>query len=65
MGLPVPDAIDTILRVLPTSQAMRPITNGLVGRELFGDVWLSYVVVALWAVVEFGALAWRLARREL
>jgi ABC-2 type transport system permease protein len=64
VGLPVPDAIDAILRVLPTSQAMRPITNGLVGKELFGEVWLSYLVVALWAVGAYGLLAWRLARRE-
>jgi hypothetical protein len=64
VGLPVPDAVDAILRVLPTSQAMRPITNGLVGKDLFGEVWLSYLVVALWAVGAYGALAWRLARRE-
>ncbi len=64
VGLPVPDAIDAILRVLPTSQAMRPMTNGLVGKELFGEVWLSYLVVALWAIGAYAALAWRLARRE-
>ena len=64
VGLPVPDALDTLFRVLPTSQAMRAITNGLAGKALFSDVWLSYVVVAAWAIGSYGLLAWRLARRE-
>lgn len=64
VGLPVPAALDVVFRVLPTSQAMRPMTNGLVGQELFPDVWLSYVVVAAWAAAAYAVLAWRLARRE-
>jgi ABC-2 type transport system permease protein len=64
VGLPVPDALDVLFRVLPTSQAMRPMSNGLAGKALFGDVWLSYVVVALWAIGAYAILGWRLSRRE-
>lgn len=63
-GLPMPPAVDLALRALPTSQAMRPMTNGLAGEALFSDVWLSYLVVGAWAVVAYGLLAWRLRRRE-
>lgn len=63
-GLPVPAAIDALFRVLPTSQGMRIMTNGLAGQALFSDVWLSYVIVGIWAVAVYGLLAWRLSRRE-
>lgn len=63
-GLPMPPAVDLVLRALPTSQAMRPMTNGLAGEALFSDVWLSYLVVGAWAVVAYALLAWRLRRRE-
>jgi len=63
-GLPMPAALDLALRVFPTFQGMRLITNGLAGEALFGDVWISYAVIAAWAVVAYGLLAWRLSRRE-
>jgi len=64
VGLPVPDLVDAAFKALPTSQGMRIMTNGLAGDSLFGDVWLSYLVVALWAAGAYGVLAWRLSRRE-
>jgi hypothetical protein len=64
VGLPVPPALDVLFRVLPTSQAMRPMTNGLAGQELFPDIGLSYLVLAAWAVAAYALLAWRLARQE-
>jgi len=63
-GLPMPPAVDLVLRVLPTSQAMRPMTNGLAGQALFTDVWVAYVVVGAWAIAAYALLAWRLRRRE-
>jgi ABC-2 type transport system permease protein len=63
-GLPMPPALDLALRAFPTFQGMRLMTNGLVGEALFGDAWISYAVIAAWAVVAYGLLAWRLARRE-
>src|SRR5512132_17107 len=63
-GLPVPDALDLALRAFPTFQGMRVMTNGLAGKALFGDIWISYAVLLAWVAIAYGALAWRLARRE-
>jgi ABC-2 type transport system permease protein len=63
-GLPVPDAVDLALRALPTLQGMRIMTNALAGKALFNDMWVSYAVLLAWIVVAYGALAWRLSRRE-
>ena len=63
-GLPVPDALDLALRAFPTFQGMRIMTNGLAGKTLFGDVWISYAVLLAWVAIAYGALAWRLSRRE-
>ena len=63
-GLPVPDVLDVVLRAFPTLQGMRIMTNGLAGKPLFGDIWISYAVLLAWVAIAYGALAWRLARRE-
>ena len=63
-GLPVPDALDLALRAFPTFQGMRVMSNGLAGKPLFGDIWISYAVLLAWVAIAYGALAWRLSRRE-
>ncbi|HEY9325858.1 MAG TPA: ABC transporter permease [Candidatus Limnocylindria bacterium] len=63
-GLPVPDALDIALRAFPTFQGMRVMTNGLAGKPLFTDIWISYAVLLAWVAIAYGALAWRLGRRE-
>jgi ABC-2 type transport system permease protein len=64
VGLPIPDALDALFRVLPTSQGMRILANGLAGKPLFADLWQAYLVLVVWAVAMYGLLAWRLSRRE-
>jgi ABC-2 type transport system permease protein len=64
VGLPIPDALDGLFRVLPTSQGMRILANGLAGQPLFSDLWQAYLVLVVWAVAMYGILAWRLSRRE-
>ncbi len=64
VGLPIPDAFDLLLKALPTSQGLRIMANGLAGKDLFADVWLSFVVTGAWAVAAYALLAWTLARRE-
>jgi ABC-2 type transport system permease protein len=63
-GLPVPGALDLALRAFPTFQGMRVMSNGLAGKALFTDVWISYAVLLAWVAIAYGTLAWRLARRE-
>jgi ABC-2 type transport system permease protein len=63
-GLPVPPALDLALRAFPTLQGMRVMTNGLAGKPLFSDLWISYAVLVAWIAIAYGALAWRLSRRE-
>lgn len=63
-GLPVPDVLDLALRGFPTFQGMRIMTNGLAGKALFNDVWISYVILLVWIAIAYGLLAWRLSRRE-
>lgn len=64
VGLPIPDALDLVFKALPTSQGMRIMANGLAGKAVFADVWLSVAVTAIWAIAAFAVLAWRLSRRE-
>jgi ABC-2 type transport system permease protein len=64
VGLPIPAALDALFRVLPTSQGMRILANGLAGKPLFTDLWQAYLVLALWAAATYGVLAWTLSRRE-
>lgn len=64
VGFPVPDAIETLLSFLPTSQAMRLLVNAQAGQDLFPDAWLSLTVLVVWAVVTFALVALRLSRRE-
>ena len=64
VGLPVPDALDLVFKTLPTSQGMRIMANGLAGKPLFADVWLSFAVLLAWVAAMYGLLAWRLSRRE-
>ena len=64
VGFPFPDAVDTVLSVLSTSQAMRVMINAASGQTLFPDMWLSFAVLLVWTVVTFGLLWLRLSRRE-
>jgi hypothetical protein len=58
-------AIDSVFTVLPSSQALRLGLNGVSGTDLFPDVWLSYVVLAVWMVAIYALLIRRLSTREL
>lgn len=64
VGFPFPDAVDTVLSVLSTSQAMRVMINAVSGQTLFPDMWLSLAVLLVWTVVAYGLLWLRLSRRE-
>ena len=64
VGLPMPPTVETILTLLPTSQAMRLAINGVAGEPLFADPWLSVLVIAAWGVAAYLLLLRHLARRQ-
>ena len=64
VGFPFPDVVDTVLSLLSTSQAMRLMINAVSGQTLFGDMWVSFLVLVVWSIVAYGLLALRLSRRQ-
>jgi ABC-2 type transport system permease protein len=66
VGLPLDPApaLQILVNLFPTSQGSRLAVNGLSGKALFGDAWLSYLVIAVWCALAYGLLWWRLATRE-
>ena len=64
VGVPVPDLVETLLQLFPTSAGMRLAINGVAGEAIFADVWLSYLVIAAWGAVAYLLVAWQLNRRQ-
>lgn len=64
VGVPLPEPVDAVLLALPVSQAMRLLVNALGGEPFFANVWLSWLVIAGWAVVGYALLTWRLTSQE-
>lgn len=65
VGFPLPGALGTPLKAIPTSQAAHLLVNGLSGESIFPGVWLSFAVLALWAAAAYALLLRQLARREV
>ncbi len=63
VGLPVPGWVQGIFDAIPTSQATKVMINSLSGERFFTHIWLSFVVMAVWAVAAYAILVQRLARR--
>ena len=64
VGLPLPDWADVLLQILPTGQATRLLVNGLSGKELFGNVALSFAVMIAWIPVVYIVVVRVLSRRQ-
>lgn len=64
LGMPLPDVVRMLIWILPSTQAMQLILNSMSQQPFFAHAWLSYLVIAAWGVVGYGALLWRLSRRE-
>ncbi len=65
VGLGLPQWIQTAMSALPGSQAMKLLVDGLSGQAFYGDSWLSFAVIAAWAVVIYAVLIRTLSRREV
>ncbi len=64
-GLPAPDTVENVLLAFPTTHAMRMAIDALSTTTVFGDTWLSILVLAAWAVAVYAVTLWTLSRREL
>jgi len=63
-GLPMPDVVEVLLKLLPTSQAVQLMINGLSGRAYYSDTWLGFVVILAWTALAYLLLLRTLQRRE-
>ncbi|HVX31028.1 MAG TPA: ABC transporter permease [Nitrolancea sp.] len=63
VGLPVPDWLQTLFDFLPTSQGARVMIDSMSSQSYFGQTWLSFLVIIVWAVAAYALLVYRLARR--
>jgi len=63
-GLPMPDVVELLLKLLPTSQAVQLMINGLSGRAYYSDTWLGFVVILAWTALAYLLLLRTLQRRE-
>ena len=64
VGLGLPHWVQTAMSAMPGSQAMKLLVDGLSGQPLYGDSWLSFAVIAAWAVAVYAVLIRTLSRRE-
>lgn len=64
LGMDLPPAVHALLSILPSSQAMQLMINSVAQRPLFPNMWVSYLIIAVWGVLAYGLLFWRLSRRE-
>lgn len=64
-GLPMPKALEDALLVFPTTHAMRMAIDALSATPVFGDMWLSILVLLAWAVAVYAFTLWTLSRREV
>ncbi len=64
VGLPVPGWVQTIFDVIPTSQAIKVMIDSMSSQQFFGQTWLAFVVMGIWAAVAYGLLVLRLGHRE-
>ena len=64
VGLPVPGWLQTVFDAIPTSQAMRVMVDSASSEQFFGQTWLAFVVMAIWAVAAYALVVRRLGHRE-
>ncbi len=56
--------VNAVLLALPSSQAMRLLTDAASGESIFGGAWLSFLVIAAWGAAAYAVVSWQLSRRR-
>lgn len=62
IGVWSPGGLEYVIEALPVSQGMKLAVNGMSGEAIFANMWISYLILAVWIVVAFTALVFRLSR---
>lgn len=64
VGYNAPRALEIFFAIMPSSHAVQLATDGLAGKSLYGNSWISVLVILAWGVAAYVLLWWRLQRRE-
>ena len=64
VGLGLPQWIETAMSAMPGSPAMKVLVDGLSGQAIYGNAWLSFAIMAAWAIAIYAVLIRILSRRE-
>ena len=64
IGLPVPDAVETIAELTPTGAGMKLLMNSAVDEPIFSGEATSLLVIVVWGVAAYALLLWQLSRRQ-
>ncbi|MGA7670974.1 MAG: ABC transporter permease [Nitrolancea sp.] len=63
VGLPIPDWLNTIFDFIPTSQATKMMIDSMTNQQFFGQAWMAFVVMIVWALAAYALLVRRLGQR--
>ena len=64
IGLPVPDAIETIAELSPTGAGMKLLMNSAADERIFSGEAVSIAVIVVWGIAAYALLLWQLSRRQ-
>jgi hypothetical protein len=62
IGVWTPDVFTYVIEAIPVAQGMKLAVNGMSGEAIFANIWVSYVILAVWIVIAYAALVFRLSR---
>ena len=64
IGLPVPDAIETVAELTPTGAGMKLLMNSAADARIFSGEAALLLVIVVWGVAAYALLLWQLSRRQ-
>jgi ABC-type Na+ efflux pump permease subunit len=62
IGVWTPGGFQYLIEAIPVAQGMKLAVNGMSGEAIFGNIWVSYLILAAWIVIFYAALVVRLSR---
>jgi hypothetical protein len=62
IGVWTPGVLGYVIEAIPVSQGMKLAVNGMSGEAIFANMWISYLILAVWIAIAYAALVFRLSR---